>query len=200
MEGAAFAATLLASTWLLAGVCWSIARPDRRYWPPERRDWRYWTHWGADVIARGGLFVIAYLDYGTLGWPQAPTLGIGAILFVTGAATGVAAERRLGTEETMGLTGQLRTDGLYRYSRNPQYVGAVVATVGLLLLANSRLLAVLAAVQLCHWLALPLSEEPWLTDQYGDAYRRYRSEVPRFVGLVTVRRVATAVRACAVRE
>jgi hypothetical protein len=31
MEDAAFAATVLASTWLLAGVFWGIAVPNRRY-------------------------------------------------------------------------------------------------------------------------------------------------------------------------
>ena len=27
----------------------------------------------------------------------------------------------------------------------------------------------------------PLTEEPWLEEQYGDAYREYRKRVPRFL-------------------
>lgn len=37
------------------------------------------------------------------------------------------------------------------------------------------------------WIALlPVAEEPWLEEQFGDAYEVYRREVPRFVGLRTI--------------
>jgi protein-S-isoprenylcysteine O-methyltransferase Ste14 len=36
------------------------------------------------------------------------------------------------------------------------------------------------------WLTfLPLAEEPWLRDQFGEHYERYCDRVPRFVGRQT---------------
>lgn len=106
---------------------------------------------------------------------------------------GIAVARRggvdLGKEETEGKVGTLRTDGAYRYSRNPQTVGYwfVMASAGLI--ANSTLVALLS-VFVIVWLYLMVRvEEPWLRDQYGDAYAEYCRETPRFVGFRTVSRV-----------
>lgn len=156
------------------------------YWPPGDRDWRFYTHWGISHLLNVVLAVLAYLDWNSLGLPRVPSLVAGAILFVGGFAVAFAAGHDLGVEETKGLSGELRTGGWYRYSRNPQYVGYIAATVGFALLANSMLAAVVCAIFLGWWLALPFAEEPWLREQYGEAYENYAERVPRFVGVRTV--------------
>jgi len=92
----------------------------------------------------------------------------------------------LGVDQTQGLEGELRTDGLYRYSRNPQYVGYISSTIGFALIVGSPFVLPLCGLLLVRWLILPLAEEPWLRDQFGDEYEAYAEDVPRFVGLRTV--------------
>ncbi|MCU4972971.1 phosphatidylethanolamine N-methyltransferase family protein [Halobacteria archaeon AArc-m2/3/4] len=157
------------------------------YWPPGERDWEFYAHWGISHLLNVVLAALAYLDWNSLGLQRTPTLVAGGILFVGGFAVALAAGYDLGVEETKGLSGELRTDGWYRYSRNPQYVGYIAATVGFVLLANSTLTAIVCVFFLGWWLALPFAEEPWLSEEYGEAYARYAERVPRFVGMRTVR-------------
>jgi protein-S-isoprenylcysteine O-methyltransferase Ste14 len=72
--------------------------------------------------------------------------------------------------------------GPYRYVRNPMYVGNLgIVISGALLFRSPGML--LYAVVLC-WLAdryVKRVEEPALEARYGDAYRRYRGAVPRWL-------------------
>lgn len=157
------------------------------YWPPGERDWTYYVHWGISHSLNVVVLALTYLSWNSLGLSRGPSLAAGAALFVVGYAVAIAAGLDLGVEETKGLAGDLRTGGWYRYSRNPQYVGYIVATVGFALLANSGLVAVVCAIYLGWWLSLPFAEEPWLRERYGEEYERYAERVPRFVGRRTVR-------------
>lgn len=186
LTAAAFAIGLVLAVANLTGIVAS-ALGVADYWPPGDRDWRYYAHWGLSHALNVVVLVVVYLDWNSLGLARAPSLAAGAILFVGGYAVAIASGLDLGVEETKGLAGELRTGGWYRYSRNPQYVGYVAATVGFALLANSTLVTIICAVYLGWWLALPFAEEPWLCEQYGEAYEDYASRVPRFVGTRTIR-------------
>ncbi|WP_137288900.1 methyltransferase family protein [Natronorubrum halophilum] len=189
LTAATFAAGVGIALTNLAGVVAS-ALGFADYWPPGERDWRYYAHWGLSHALNVVVLALVYLDWNSLGLPRGPSLAAGAVLFVAGYAVAIAAGLDLGVEETKGLSGELRTGGWYRYSRNPQYIGYVVATIGFGLLANSTLVAVVCAVYLGWWLALPFAEEPWLCEEYGESYQRYAERVPRFVGRKTIRALA----------
>ena len=183
---AAFVSGLVLAAANLAGIVGSAAgRID--YWPPGERNWRFYAHWAVSQVLNVALVALTYLDWNSLGLPRGPSLVAGAALLLGGFAVAIAAAYDLGVEETKGLEGELRTGGWYRYSRNPQYVGYVVATVGFALLANSVLVTIVCAIYFGWWLALPFAEEPWLRDRYGEDYERYAERVPRFVGVRTVR-------------
>lgn len=158
------------------------------YWPAGERGWNFYVHWGASQALNASILAVAYL--GSLEIPALPRLVPGAVLFVAGFTIAIAAALDLGVEETKGLEGELRTGGWYRYSRNPQYVGYVAATVGGMVLATHAYVDALLAIYLCWWLTLPFAEEPWLYEQYGEDYERYADRVPRFVGGETVRALA----------
>ena len=109
-----------------------------------------------------------------------------AVLFLLGlalATTVMLRFRRAGTRiEPHKPTTVLVTDGLFRYSRNPVYVGATCAYVGIALAVDSLwmpalLLPVLAAM---HW-GVILREERYLEARFGDAYREYKSQVRRWL-------------------
>ncbi|MFC6827192.1 methyltransferase family protein [Halopelagius fulvigenes] len=172
----------------LVGITASaLGRAD--YWPPGDRNRTYYAHWTLSQVVNVSLVGVAYLDWNGLGLPR-PVVAGGGVLFVAWYAAAVAAGLDLGVEETKGLRGELRTDGWYRYSRNPQYVCYIVATVGFAAMAASAWAAALCAVYLAWWVVLPFAEEPWLREEYGEAYERYAERVPRFVGRRSLRALA----------
>ncbi|HYV05759.1 MAG TPA: isoprenylcysteine carboxylmethyltransferase family protein, partial [Blastocatellia bacterium] len=72
--------------------------------------------------------------------------------------------------------------GLYRYVRNPMYVGMVSILIGETLLFQSfALLAYAGTVLLVFHLFVVLYEEPALTRKFGDSYRQFRETVPRWI-------------------
>ncbi len=84
---------------------------------------------------------------------------------------------------TWGLENdRLVTTGIYRFSRNPQTVGAVLFLAGASLAGRSMVAALLVTLL---WVAsliwLPV-EEKALERLFGDQCRRYRNTVPRTVG------------------
>jgi protein-S-isoprenylcysteine O-methyltransferase Ste14 len=162
------------------------------YWPVGDRDRWYYLHWSMSAGLNGCLLLVAILDWGTMPLARPHSTVAGATLFVPFWLAGIWAGNDLGSDETMGLTGELRTDGWYRYSRNPQYTCYLVATVGLVLLASSWLVTGLCVLFGSWWLVMPFAEEPWLRKQYGSDYEHYADRVPRFVGLQTARRLVGA--------
>jgi protein-S-isoprenylcysteine O-methyltransferase Ste14 len=79
-------------------------------------------------------------------------------------------------------TERLVVSGLYRYVRNPMYVGVITALAGeTLLLERRSMLFYLLIVALCMHLFVCLYEEPRLTRTYGDAYLAYKRAVPRWL-------------------
>ncbi|PSQ16299.1 hypothetical protein BRD00_11465 [Halobacteriales archaeon QS_8_69_26] len=176
-----FGIGVLAATVVLGGLLATLAVEDFRFWPPGDDDAKLRVYL---VCSRGAfLSVLAtgILDWnaGPLPWPGQVA---GAVLFVASLAVLSKAAADLGEEETKGRAGELRTGGLYRYSRNPQNTGYLLFVWGFALLTNSPLVAGLAGA-MTLWLVVQVPvEEPWLHEQYGEAYADYRRRTPRFVG------------------
>lgn len=165
---------------------------DHEWWPPGDRTPAYYVHWTLVGVFDVALLATAALDWGAWGLARVPTLVGGGALAVAGTAVFVWAARTMRSAETMGVTGDLYTGGPYAYTRNPQYLGMIVGVSGFALLANSALVATLAAVHVGWVLLLPRAEEPHLRAEFGDDYDRYARRVPRFVGVGTVRRVVVS--------
>lgn len=77
---------------------------------------------------------------------------------------------------------QLVTTGLYRYTRNPMYVGMLIMLIGWAIYLGS----------LSPWLLLPLfvwvintqqilPEEAFLAQKFGASYQAYQQSVPRWL-------------------
>jgi protein-S-isoprenylcysteine O-methyltransferase Ste14 len=72
--------------------------------------------------------------------------------------------------------------GLYRYVRNPMYLGVLLVLVGEALFFESETLGFYAAIMaLAYHLFVVLYEEPRLSSLFGEEYERYRRAVPRWV-------------------
>lgn len=166
----------------------SIFSPEQRIWPLDRSagvSAAAAINWTLSGVMLAGVPVLAWLDRGTLGF-GAPITGLAVLLL--GSALTAAGVLKLGVKTSSGYTDELHTAGVYRYTRNPQVVGDILAMCGVALLADSLLALAAALAGTAVHLLYPLAEEPWLREEY-DGYEEYRSAVPRFAGVRTFRRL-----------
>lgn len=71
--------------------------------------------------------------------------------------------------------------GLYRYSRNPMYIGVLLILLGWAMAFGGRTLWLYAAgVAIAFHLRVVLGEEPWLAGTHGEAWSAYQERVPRW--------------------
>jgi protein-S-isoprenylcysteine O-methyltransferase Ste14 len=72
--------------------------------------------------------------------------------------------------------------GLYRYSRNPMYIGYLTVFMGIFLTYRHLLLfAYFLFTFIALHLFVILYEEPELKKRFGEAYLKYAREVPRWL-------------------
>ena len=77
----------------------------------------------------------------------------------------------------------LMTGGPYAFSRNPMYIGELSLWLGLSVLYGSPAVLVGFAVWVAVMRRLAVREEVGLEAAFGDLYRRYKTRVPRWIGL-----------------
>jgi protein-S-isoprenylcysteine O-methyltransferase Ste14 len=117
---------------------------------------------------------------------------IGTALIVTGLCCAAWARFHLagnwsGTV-TLKQDHSLTRTGPYRLVRHPIYTGLLTAILGSAIAeAEWRGLVALALITLSFLRKLTI-EERFLTTQFGDAYARYRAEVPALIPWTTTRR------------
>jgi protein-S-isoprenylcysteine O-methyltransferase Ste14 len=131
------------------------------------------------------LMVVLHSWWPVLRWVPHPWNWGAAALIVAGLAIAqwhARLFRRLGTNiQTFGEPGQLATEGLFRRTRNPMYLGMLLALAGLaLVLGSLSPLAVwLLFFALMQMWYVPF-EERAMAQRFGDAYREYQRQVPRW--------------------
>lgn len=77
---------------------------------------------------------------------------------------------------------KLVTTGIYRYSRNPAFLGFDFMYVGLLLMYFNLSMLVVSAFAIIMLHLQILQEERYLTENYGESYKAYRKHVFRYLG------------------
>ncbi len=87
-----------------------------------------------------------------------------------------------GTPAPIDAPKKLVVRGLYRYTRNPMYVGVLTVILGWAALFRAADLALYAlVVGTCFHLFIVLYEERYLAREFGDQYEAYRSRVGRWL-------------------
>lgn len=76
---------------------------------------------------------------------------------------------------------RLVTSGIFRYTRNPMYLGHLIFLAGLALAARSPVLGAVFGWHLSWFDARAREDEERLEELFGSRYRRYRSRVPRWL-------------------
>ncbi len=175
--------------------------------PQTRRDWRSFGAFSAFLVALftemyGFPLTIYFLsgwlqsqypdvnwfahDSGHLlemlfGWQGSPHFGpfhLLSMVFIGGGFYLIAAGWR--TLYAAQKAGQLATTGLYAYVRHPQYVGFVLIMSGFLLQWPTLLTLVMFPVLLWMYSRLSISEEREAEKTFGEAWRNYADNTPRF--------------------
>lgn len=160
----------------------SIICPRKRIWPPPKwKSWQFFFVWTSLIVT-----VIASIGTAYLSWNSFIFKGIwhyvfGGMLVVIGYVIYVLARKELGVAMMMGVKDRFISTGIYKYSRNPMYVGDALMLIGGSLIVNSLSLMIICGVGVVLFLLTPYAEEPWLSEQYGDVYNQYLNKVSRFV-------------------
>lgn len=154
-----------------------------KLWPtPHKRSWQSYVFW---PLFRGGLGLIIVLALWQ--FASATSYGleaaIGVPLALIGFGVTIYGYFDLGIDNTYGADEGLVTSGLYRYSRNPQYVASIVGFIGLAIAVATAETGILAMLAVGVYALLPFTEEPWLSRAYGNVYEAYKHRTPRFFSL-----------------
>lgn len=91
--------------------------------------------------------------------------------------------KKLGTNlNTFRAPDILTTEGLFRFSRNPMYLGFLITLAGVWVVLGSAtpLLPLLGFTLLTNYWYIPVEERAML-GQFGEDYLRYQSKVRRWL-------------------
>ena len=111
-------------------------------------------------------------------------LAVAAPVAAAGIALVFAGSSRLGASLRVGLPREeteLRTEGLYAWTRNPIYAGIDLAAAASLAAVPTLLNAAAVATGIAAHHAIVLAEERFLRERFGEAWERYAARVPRYL-------------------
>ncbi|WP_299043141.1 methyltransferase [uncultured Tateyamaria sp.] len=165
----------------LAAILWSIAFPARRIWPPKRYTaLTPFLVWVPTFTLFGVLILLGVWGWGVLAIPNWVRFGVALPLILIGNIVVWMEVSHFGVPQTGGAKGSLRTEGMYCYSRNPQYMADIGIVSGWMILSAAPSAMIVGFPAIAVLVAAPFSEEPWLKDQYGIAFENYSSRVRRY--------------------
>ena len=173
---------LLAGAYMLGMLLWSVIQPQQRVWPPVKATAGIKIRvWLMTTLIFAAAFMLGLMDWNSLNWPAFFRWGIGLPLIIIGNVVVWLGVSKIGMAATSGEATGLKTDGLYRWSRNPQYMADITILSGWGILAASIWAIPVLILGLVVLLVAPLAEETWLQDQYGAVYQDYRETVRRYI-------------------
>ena len=138
---------------------------------------------GVVAFAVPYLLVRPSLPVGNPSWPGLIVLGAG--LLILGRCVRDFYVAGAGTLAPWAPPQRLVVTGLYRFSRNPMYLGVLCIVAGWAIVFRSSTMGWYATglLALFH-LRVVLGEEPYLARAHGAEWEAYRSSVPRWLGRV----------------
>ncbi len=109
---------------------------------------------------------------------------VAVALVLIGLVWLIAGVRQLGESTRVGLPVEptvFKTHGLYRFSRNPIYLGLFLSGTGSCLLVPHWFNIASTLVMMAVHHRIVLAEERFLADRFGDAWQHYRATVRRYL-------------------
>lgn len=90
----------------------------------------------------------------------------------------------LGKSTRLGLPSndtKLKTNGLYKYSRNPMYVGFDLITISAMIYTLHWLIILLGVYSLITYHLIIMGEENFMNKRFGEEYKKYQLRVRRYL-------------------
>ena len=141
-------------------------------------------------ILVGGLLLVGvsvhYWLWTVTPFPTVPARILGLVLFVSAGVLAHAAHNAMKRAGTNIFPTQpalaLVSDGPFRRTRNPLYIAALGVYLGVAFWVDGLVTFLVLPIVLAglHW-AVVRPEERYLEGKFGDAYRAYQSQVPRWL-------------------
>jgi len=122
------------------------------------------------------------LPFGVPGLLRDIGFGLVVVGFLLGVAAFLEFRRVRTTIDPHGSVTSIIGSGIYRFTRNPIYLGFVLMLIGLPLNSGSYWGLILAPVLILSFNALVIRhEEAYLEKKFGDVYKGYKSRVRRWL-------------------
>lgn len=168
---------------LLCMMLMSLRRDKTQYWPPPGRGtWQYQTLWWSIRTLIVCIAIVIYTNHSTWNIPQSLRYYLALPIFVCSFLIGTIAAFQLGWKNTHGIADRFIEQGMYKFSRNPQYVLYAMSFLSLAVFVASIKAAILLSLLALWYLLAPFPEEKWLEREYGEAYTLYKAKVSRYLG------------------
>ncbi|NOQ25445.1 MAG: DUF1295 domain-containing protein [Bacteroidales bacterium] len=109
---------------------------------------------------------------------------IALILLITGFVITILSFFNLGNSTSLGLPSEktsLKTYGLYKYSRNPMYVGFNLITISSMIYSLNIPIVILGIYSIVVYHLIIKGEESYLLNRFGEEYQIYMRKVRRYI-------------------
>jgi protein-S-isoprenylcysteine O-methyltransferase Ste14 len=183
METQLFWLAVVANGLLLIGMISNVVRiSDHQFWPPpHKHSWQFYALWWSVRIIVVAIVVLAYFEWGTMNVSDNARFWVALPILCISFSIGGIAALNLGWKNTHGIENGFIEHGLYRYSRNPQYVLFSISFIAASIFIASPKAMILLWLLALWYLIAPFPEERWLEERYGDQYLNYKQRVPRYL-------------------
>jgi protein-S-isoprenylcysteine O-methyltransferase Ste14 len=133
--------------------------------------------WGVWVLSATGVADVSMLVIPILQHLSFITFGVGLILVIFSLIN-------LGKSTRLGLPDEdteLQTNGLYRFSRHPMYVGFHLFTISAVLLTLNPYVIIGGVYSFVVYHYIIKAEERFLDQRFAQAYTTYKQKVRRYL-------------------
>lgn len=181
-------AVMLTAAVPAALLFWFLIHPLVRLWRRLGAGLSYTLLCTILAAVMAGMFLLRHRLL-AVDWGLNPLLaGLGLICLALSAWLKMRLSKELTVRILVGIpelsprqNGTMLQTGLYARMRHPRYLQMDVALTGVALIANYPAVYVALLVWFIGIYLVALLEERELLERFGDAYRRYCDQVPRFV-------------------
>lgn len=109
---------------------------------------------------------------------------ISLVLLILGAIVVILSLLHLGKSTRLGIPSEatvFKTNGIYRFSRNPMYVGFHIITIAAILYTGNYFVFLLGMYSFVVYHFIILGEEAFLEGRFEEKYTSYKKQIRRYL-------------------